>query len=290
LRAGANSPRPKIKESQMPRFILSLALASLAAFAAHAQAPADPVIAKVDGQPVLKSELQATMRGLPAQAQGMPLETLYPMLLERVIDLKLLGTAAKNAKLEDDPAVKKRIADAADRVLQETYLTRAVESKVTEAALRERYKAATADAKGEEEVNARHILLKTEPEAQAVIAELKKGADFADLAKKRSIDPSAASGGGDLGYFTKEQMVPEFSEAAFKLKKGETTETPVKTTFGWHVIKVEDRRTSGPAPFEEMREELTEAMSREVIQDMLKDLRGKAKVERFNLDGSPKTP
>jgi peptidyl-prolyl cis-trans isomerase C len=274
--------------------LLSLALTTLLAFSAAAQtsssSPAsDPVIARVDGQEIHRSELQATMRGLPPQAQGMPIETLYPMLLERVIDLRLLGTAARGAKLDDDPAVKKRIAEATDRVLQETYLTRAVEGKVTEEKLREKYKAASAGTKGEEEVKARHILLKTEAEAKAVIDELKKGADFADLAKKRSIDPSAATGGGDLGYFTREQMVPEFSEAAFKLKNGETTDAPVKSSFGWHVIRVDDRRTSGPPSFEEMREELTESMSREVIQDMIKDLRGKAKVERFNLDGTPKT-
>ena len=273
----------------MLRSVLSLALTMLLALPAFAQTSSDPVIARVDGQEIRRSDLQATMRGLPPQAQGMPMETLYPMLLERVIDLKLLGTAARSSKLEEDPAVRKRIAEATDRVLQETYLTRAVEGKVTEAALRERYKTAAAGAKGDEEVKARHILLKTEPEAKAVITELEKGADFADLAKRRSIDLSAATGGGDLGYFTRDQMVPEFSEAAFKLNKGETTKAPVKSSFGWHVIRVEDKRTSGPPSFEEMREELTDNMSREVIQYMLKDLRGKAKVERFNLDGTPKT-
>ena len=274
----------------MPRFLLSLALAMLAAtFAAFAQAPADPVIARIDGQPILRSEMQATMQSLPAQTRGMPIETLYPMLLERVIDLRLIGSAARGAKLEDDPAVKKRIADAADRVLQEAFLTRAVEGKVTDAALREKYKAYAAQIPGQDEVNARHILVKTEVEAKAVIVELQKGADFADLAKKRSIDPGAATG-GDLGYFTREQMVPEFSEAAFELKKGEVTQAPVKSSFGWHVIRVEDKRTSGPPSFEEVKDELSEGLSREVIQELLQDLRGKVKVERFNLDGTPKAP
>ena len=282
----------------MHRLLLSFALATLAVTSVHAQtpapapsmaAPADPVIARVDGEPVLRSELQGTMRGLPPQAQGMPMEALYPMLLERVIDLRLIGNAARGAKLDDDPAVKKKIQEATDRVLQEVLLTRSIETKVTEAALREKYKTFASTIPGQEEVNARHILTKTEAEAKAVIAELKKGGDFSDLAKKRSIDPSAASGGGDLGYFTREQMVPEFSEAAFNLKKGEITETPVKSSFGWHVIRVEDKRTSGPPPFDEVKAELQEEMSREVIQDILKDLRGKAKVERFNLDGTPKT-
>ena len=274
----------------MNRFLLSLALAMLAATsAAVAQAPADPVIARIDGQPILRSEMQATMQSLPAQARGMPIETLYPMLLERVIDLRLIGTAARGAKLEDDPAVKKKVADAADRVLQEAFLTRAVESKVTEAALREKYKAYAAQMPGQDEVNARHILVKTEAEAKAVIVELQKGADFADLAKKRSIDPGATTG-GDLGYFTREQMVPEFSEAAFNLKKGEVTQAPVKSSFGYHVIRVEDKRTSGPPSFEEVKDELSEGLSREVIQDLLRDLRAAVKVERFNLDGTPKAP
>lgn len=273
----------------MPRIFLSLALAALVASAAQAQAPADPVIARIDGQPILRSEMQATMRGLPPQAQGLPMETLYPMLLERAIDLRLIGTAARGAKLDDDPAIKRKLAEAADRVLQEAFLTRAVESKVTEAALREKYKGYAAAIPGQDEVNARHILLKTEVEAKAVIVELKKGADFSDLARKRSIDPGAASG-GDLGYFTREQMVPEFSAAAFNLKKGEITDVPVKSSFGWHVIRVEDRRTSGPPAFEEVKAELSEGLSHEIIQDLLKDLRAKAKVERFNLDGTPKTP
>lgn len=282
----------------MHRFLLSFALATLAVASVHAQTPpasppapagsADPVIARVDGQAITRSELQATMRGLPAQAQGMPIETLYPMLLERVIDLRLIGNAARGSKLDDDPAVKKKIAEAADRVLQEAMLTKAIETKVTEAALREKYKTYAATIPGQEEVNARHILLKTEAEAKAVIAELQKGGDFADVAKKRSIDPGAANG-GDLGYFTREQMVPEFSEAAFKLKKGEVTQAPVKSSFGWHVIRVEDTRTSGPPSFDEVKAELQEEMSRDVIQDILKDLRNKAKVERFNLDGTPKT-
>ncbi len=282
----------------MHRLLLSLALATLAVASVHAQTPpaspappagsADPVIARIDGQPILRSELQATMRGLPAQAQGMPIETLYPMLLERVIDLRLIGNAARGSKLDDDPAVKKKIAEAADRVLQEALLTKAIETKVTEAALREKYKTYSASVPGQEEVNARHILLKTEAEAKAVIVEIQKGGDFADVAKKRSIDPGAANG-GDLGYFTREQMVPEFSEAAFNLKKGEVTQAPVKSSFGWHVIRVEDKRTSGPPSFDEVKAELQEEMSRDVIQDILKDLRGKAKVERFNLDGTPKT-
>ncbi len=282
----------------MHRLLLSLALATLAVASVHAQTPpaspappagsADPVIARIDGQAILRSELQATMRGLPAQAQGMPIETLYPMLLERVIDLRLIGNAARGAKLDDDPAVKKKIAEAADRVLQEALLTKAIETKVTEAALREKYKTYAASIPGQEEVNARHILLKTEAEAKAVIVEIQKGGDFADVAKKRSIDPGAANG-GDLGYFTREQMVPEFSEAAFNLKKGEVTQVPVKSSFGWHVIRVEDKRTSGPPSFDEVKAELQEELSRDVIQDILKDLRGKAKVERFNLDGTPKT-
>ncbi len=160
---------------------------------------------------------------------------------------------------------------------------------MSEPKLKERYTKFLADNPGQEEVSARHILLQTEEEAKAVVAELKKGADFADLARKKSIDPSAKTGGGDLGYFTKDQMVPEFSEAAFKLAKGQTTEQPVKSSFGWHVIRVEDKRRSPPPSFEEAREQLTSELSQQVISEVVKQLRDGAKLERFNMDGTPHT-
>ena len=135
-------------------------------------------------------------------------------------------------------------------------------------------------------MSARHILVEKEDDAKAIIAALDKGADFATLAKEKSTDP-AKDNGGDLGFFSREDMVPEFADAAFKLQKGEYTKTPVHSQFGWHVIKVEDRRTAAPPSFEDSKQQLTNELAREVIGAKIKDLRSGAKIEMFALDGSP---
>ena len=142
----------------------------------------------------------------------------------------------------------------------------------------------------EEEVHARHILVATEDEAKALIAEIKKGAAFDKLAKEKSTDKASGAEGGDLGWFKKTDMVKEFADAAFDLKKGELTETPVKTQFGYHVIKVEDRRKAPPPAFEEMADQLREEMAREAVTAQLDQLRSGAKIEKFNIDGSKPDP
>jgi peptidyl-prolyl cis-trans isomerase C len=286
---------------------LSLALLALSIpLKAEAQAPAappggfagqkpgakpadDPVVAKVNGEAVYRSDLAAAAQQLPQQYQQMPKDVLYPMLVDRLIDLKLIAAAGRKDNLQDDPQLKHRLANFEDRLIQEAYLTKEIQKQATDAKLKELYDKYVKDNPGQDEVSARHILVASEDEAKAVIAELKKGADFADLARKKSIDPSAKSSGGDLGYFTKDQMVPEFSEAAFKLEKGQITQAPVKSSFGWHVILVEDKRRSQPPSFDEAKDELTQQLSQQVIGDVVKQLRDSAKLERFNMDGTPKS-
>ena len=126
----------------------------------------------------------------------------------------------------------------------------------------------------------------SEEEAAEVITELAGGAEFESIARERSVDPSARSNSGDLGFFRREQMVPEFAEAAFALQPGEHTEKPVKSQFGWHVIEVLDRRTGTPT-FEETEPRLRQELAREVVMALVADLRADAEIERFNLDGSP---
>jgi peptidyl-prolyl cis-trans isomerase C len=132
----------------------------------------------------------------------------------------------------------------------------------------------------EEEVHARHILVATEDEAKAIIAELKKGADFATLAKEKSKDPGAAEG-GDLGWFTKDQMVPEFAEVAFKLQKGQISD-PVHTQFGWHIIKVEDRRTKPTPTFDQVKAQIENYVSHRAQAQFVDNLRHSARIERFD--------
>ncbi len=246
----------------------------------------DPVIAIVDGSAILRSDLVNVQRSLPPQFQSLPLEVLYPALVERLIDAKLISEAGRKDKLDADDEVKRRVRQFEERVVQEIYLNRLIEKQVTEAALRKRYTEFVKANPAKEELSARHILVQTEVQAKEVLAELGKGADFAEMAKARSIDPGGRQAGGDLGYFSREEMVPEFSEAAFQMKDGETSKSPVKTQFGWHIIRVEARRTAAQ-PFEEVREKLVNDISQEIMTDVVTNLRKDAKIQVFNLDGSP---
>ena len=244
------------------------------------------VVARVDGTELHLSDLEAAQQSLPPQAQKLPLEQIYPVLLDRLVDGMLITEAGRKDHLDQDAEVQLRLKHFEDRLIQEAYLNRAINAAETDDRLKARYQTFAKEKAGREEVHARHILVKTEAEAKAIIAELDKGADFADLAKKDSIDPGAKSG-GDLGYFGHDDMVKEFADAAFALPAGQYTKAPVKTQFGWHVIKVEDHRASSPPSFEEARQEVSQLVARDVVEAKLKELRGAAKIETFGLDGKP---
>ncbi len=259
--------------------LLMLALVSIP-FAASAQdtKPADdPLVATVNGDKVYRSEVLETARSLPPQYQAQ-MQQIFPMLVERVVDFRLLSEAADEAGLAKDDEVKRRLARLQDDVMREVYLQRRIDEQVNDAALRTRYDAYLAANPAKPEVHARHILVEDEAKAKEMIVALNGGADFAELAKEHSTGPSSSQG-GDLGYFTADQMVPEFSAQAFELSKGEHSKAPVQTQFGWHVIKVEDRREGTPPSFESMEEQLREEASREVVNDVLSGLRESADVE-----------
>jgi peptidyl-prolyl cis-trans isomerase C len=257
--------------------------------APQAMPPGNPVVARVDGTELRLSDVKAAQKNLPPQAQKLPLEQIYPMLLDRLVDGMLITEAGRKEHLDRDPEVQDRLKQYGDRLIQEAYINRAIKEAETEDALKARYQSFLKEKPAHEEVHARHILLATEAEAKSVIAELDKGADFAALAKKYSKDPGAEAG-GDLGYFGHDDMVKEFADAAFALSPGQYTKTPVKTDFGWHVIKVEDRRAGKPPSFEEAREQLTRDIAHEIIDAKLHDLRDAAKIEEFGLDGKPLPP
>ena len=248
--------------------------------------PPNTVVARVDGAELHLSDVEAAQQNLPPQAQKLPLEQIYPMLLDRLVDGALITEAGRKEHLEQNPELQVRLKRYEDRLIQEAYLNQAIKAAETEDQLKARYQTFAKDKEGREEVHAQHILVKTEDEAKSVIAGLDKGADFGELAKKYSTDPSASSG-GDLGYFGHDDMVKAFTDAAFALPKGQYSKTPVKTEFGWHVIKVEDRRAGKPPSFEEAREQLSRDLAHEIIEAKLQDLRGAAKIEEFGLDGKP---
>lgn len=270
----------------------SLAIAALSLLATSAVALAqdpsseDPIIANVDGEPVHRSEIDIVAASLPDHMRQMPPQMLYPMLMDQVIDFRLLSNEAEDRDIADDPAAMEALAQARAAVLRDVLVQKLVEEGTTDEKLREAYEERKAEEGfAYEEVHTRHILVEDEDKAQEVIEELEGGADFAALAEEHSIGPSGP-GGGDLGYITREQVVPEFGDAAFALEAGEVSEEPVQTQFGWHVIGVLDRRDVEPT-FEETEPQLRQELARSLVTALLEDLREDAEIERFNIDGSP---
>jgi peptidyl-prolyl cis-trans isomerase C len=263
------------------KFIAAIAVAlSLVSGAAAAQETAVDeklVVARVDGEDVLLGEVLRLAASLPPQYQQQ-FTQIYPLLVRRVVDFRLAGKAGRAEGLTEDADVKERIAEAENRAIREVYLERKIKERVTDEATRAQYAKFLEENPPKTEQHARHILLKTEAEALAVIAKLDQGSDFAELAKESSTGPSAEKG-GDLGYFTADQMIPEFAEAASKLQPGEYSKTPTQTQFGWHVIKLEDRREVAQPAFADVEGQLREELTRTAVEAVLADLRANAKVE-----------
>lgn len=244
----------------------------------------ETIIAKVNGKPIKMVALVQELQGLPPQIQQIPLEKIFPRLRDQLIDSLLIAEAAKKQKLTDSEEVKRAVAKATERALIQAYMMKHVKDRVTEPSLKAKYDEYVKNFKAEKEVRARHILVKDEPTAQEIIAELKKGGDFADLAKKKSTDQTAKEG-GDLGFFKRDDMVSAFSDVAFNLKPGTYTESPVKTEFGFHVIRVEETRDSKIEPFEKKKDELASELSQETVMKAVESLRSQAKIERFDEKG-----
>lgn len=264
--------------------------------AAAPVAEEDPVVARINGLPLKLSEVLATAEEvLPAELRAMPgpmlLQMLPPevkrQLIERAITERTLVHAARAMGLDRDPEVARRLRRAEDQELQQALLSREVQGRVTDAAIRARYDRDNANPQGEEEVRARHILVPTETEAKAILAEVQRGGDFVALARSRSQDPGSREG-GDLGFFKKGDMVPEFANAAFALQAGQVSPAPVRSPFGWHIIKVEERRRASARPFDDVKQEIREAMLQEEVTAVVQRIRGAAQVER--LDQPPALP
>jgi peptidyl-prolyl cis-trans isomerase C len=240
----------------------------------------DPVVARVNGVDIRQSDLAFAEEEIGSNMPTIPPEQKRDYLINYLVDVIVLSQAAEKQKLGDRPDVKRRLAFDHNRLLMESLLQDAGKSALSDEAERKVYDEAVKQVKNEEEVHARHILVPTEDEAKAILAQLKGGADFATLAKEKSKDPGAAEG-GDLGYFTKEQMVPEFSEVAFKLGKGQLSD-PVKTQFGWHIIKVEDKRTRPTPTFEQVKPQIENYVAHRAQAEMVENLRKSATVERLD--------
>ncbi|WP_404422763.1 peptidylprolyl isomerase [Thalassospira australica] len=257
-------------------------------------APAeDQVLATVNGEEILESEVRATQQGLPQQYRQLPFEMLKPMLVDREINQRLLMLAGQDAGLADDEEVKQQLAALERRLVAETYLERAIAEKVTDDAIKARYDEFVKTNEPEPQVHARHILLENEEDAKAVIAELDDGADFVELAKEKSTGPSAPNG-GDLGFFNRGEMVAPFAEAAFSMEPGSYSKEPVQTEFGWHVILVEEKKDGVQPTLEEIRQQMEAEVTQQAVQDLIEELRSDAEVvnntEAPAADDSAETP
>jgi peptidyl-prolyl cis-trans isomerase C len=248
-------------------------------------ANSDPVVAIVNGKTLHRSDVIASAQTLPPQYRSQ-IDAYFPALVDRLIDITLMVEEGHRQNLQDDPEVKRIIAQYEDQAIREVLLRRLLKDKLGDADLKKKYDAAVKNMKPKEELRASHILVPTEDEAKAIIVQLQGGSDFAKLAKEKSKDPGA-SNGGDLGFFSDGDMVPEFWAAAVKLQKGEYTKTPVKTQFGWHVILLVDRRTKPTPSFEQVKDELKDQVTQEVITAYLSDLHKGAKIQKFGPDGKP---
>jgi peptidyl-prolyl cis-trans isomerase C len=247
----------------------------------------DPVVARANGVDIRQSDLALAEDEVGSSIpQQLGPDQKRDYLITYLADVVVLAQAAEQQKLGDRDDVKHRILLERNKVLMEMLLQDAGKAAATDDAMHKVYDDAVKQMGNEQEVHARHILVPTEDEAKAIEAELKKGADFATLAKEKSKDPGAAEG-GDLGYFTKDQMVPEFADVAFKLDKGQISD-PVKTQFGWHIIKVEDKRTKPTPTFDEVKPQLESYVAHRAQADLVAKLRSAANIQR--LDQPPAAP
>jgi peptidyl-prolyl cis-trans isomerase C len=243
----------------------------------------DKVVATINGNPITEGDLAVAESEIGGDMGTMPAAQKRTSLLEFLIDNQLFAQAAEKEKLDQGADFETRLNYLKRRALREVYFEKVIKASVTDADARKVYDEQVKLLKPEEEVSARHILVETEEQAKALKEQLDKGADFAKLAKENSKDPGSKDDGGNLGYFGHGQMVPQFEDVVFKLKKGEVSE-PVKTQFGWHLIKLDDRRMKKPPAFEVVKDRIVQSMLLQKAQKIATDLRASAKIEVVDPD------
>lgn len=248
--------------------------------------PGNPVVAKIGDENVTRLDVLNFITQLPPNIRQLPIEQLFPLAQEQVINSKVVEKNIDFSKVESDPEVKKQVDEAREQILRNAFLQKQVEDKLTDSALKKAYDDFLKTQPDVEEVKAAHILVEDEAVAKDIIAKLNAGGDFAALAKENSKD-NTAENGGDLGYFAKADVVPEFAEAAFALKAGSYTKEPVKSEFGYHVIKQEEKRKRPKPTFEEAKPFLENDLGRKLLDDTLKGWREKETIEKFDINGQP---
>lgn len=271
-----------IKGMRLPAAIVMVALLG-SGLGAGSAAAEGKVVAKVGEMEITTQELAFAESELSREFAQVPEDKRKAAVLAALIDIKLLANKAAVEGLNEKESFKARMAFVQSRNLHNLYFQETVVAGVSDEEVRERFDKEIAATPPENEIKARHILVASEEEANAVIAELAQGKDFAELAKEKSTGPSGANG-GDLGFFGKGQMVPEFEEAAFGLDNGKFTTTPVKTQFGWHVILKEEEREKPKPEFDQVKDQIRQVVYREKYFELVKKAREETDVEILDAD------
>lgn len=251
---------------------------------AQAKGDDDTVVAVVNGDKILKKDVMGALKSLPVKAEDT--EKVFPVIVDQMINEKLINNETAKADIEKSPDFQQRLEVAKAQLVKTVYLENYLKEKVSDKAVKAEYDKFKKDNKGKQEVHARHILVKTEEEAVQVIKDLDNGAKFEDLAKERSSGPTAKNG-GDIGYFAKGELIPEFTDAAFALKSGTYTKKPVKSQFGFHVIYVQDKRTRTVPDMKEVEASIRNKLGQDAITQLVQGLRAKAEIQQFGMDGKP---
>jgi len=247
------------------------ALGALAQDAATPAATPETVVATVGGEAITEADLSFAAEDLAQDLAQMPPEERRAFLLRVLIDMKVMSAAARDAGMDQTPLFAQRLKYLEERALRRAYFADAIAAAVTEEAVRADYEAFAADFEPQEEIRASHILVETEEEADSIKAQLDGGADFAVLAREHSIDPGAANG-GDLGFFGRGMMVQPFEQAAFALGEPGDVSEPVQSQFGWHVIKLAEKRLSSPPSFEQVAGQLQQQLLMRTFNDKVEEL------------------
>ncbi|WP_181701105.1 peptidylprolyl isomerase [Chthonobacter albigriseus] len=261
---------------------LAALLASGAAFAADGE-----VLARVNGKDITKTEVDLAATVFGEQLQQVPENARQSIVLDALVEMHVIADAAEKDGLAESKTYKERMVFLTAQALRNTYIEEKIQNAVSEDELKARYEKDVAGYEPPEEVKASHILVKTEDEAKQVIKDLDAGGDFAKIASEKSLDPGSKATGGDLGYFGKGQMVPEFETAAFGQEAGAYTKTPVKTQFGFHVIKTVEKRKQPVPAFADVREQIAQVVQREKYQQVIGDLKKAATIEMLNQPAAP---
>lgn len=246
----------------------------------------NPVVAKVGGEDVTRLDVLNFVQTLPPNLRQLPLEQLFPLAQDQVVNAKVIENNVKTEEVVENEQVQRQLEETRKQILQRAYLEKVVSDKMTEKRLKAAYKKSVTDQPDVDEVKAAHILVKEEEKAKEIIAKLNDGGDFAELAKENSTDGTAENG-GSLGYFAKADVVPEFADAAFSQKEGTYSKEPVKSQFGYHIIKVEEKRVRPKPTFEDSKPYLEQQLSRELLEETVEEWKKKAKIEVYDINGKP---